>query len=443
MIITFRFKILFLVVAVALLIGLATSHPVMGINMINNMLVVIDKVDVQQSMVTITGHASGLNSNTVIVKITNPNGNLISIQQIPIDNSGQYKTKLTTTGILWHTFGTYTVTVQYGSNSTTGTFNPSEGIPKIFLEYPYHLERFGLIFVQDSFNSGKNIIVHVNSTSDPTGINVQLNATLPLGYHWGFVNFTTGNSDPNFQEQIKNTNFKIWIPHLQAHDKDAIMVTWGKISNKSSIGYSTPHEMTADDLKKLNSQQIRGLFNETSGISDKNFITAQARTDILEHLSNAEQAASLGHDYDTYTNLAYVRNNIVKDLETPSDQSAIYSKTSDLISGFGFTLPKSPLSVVIPAWIKNNAGWWHDGTIDDNTFVQGIQYMIQNGIIQVPTVEKSSSGSNVIPAWIKNNAGWWHDGTIDDNTFVQGIQYMIQNGIIVLNQPSGNLIMNQ
>ena len=37
----------------------------------------------------------------------------------------------------------------------------------------------------------------------------------------------------------------------------------------------------------------------------------------------------------------------------------------------------------IPSWIKNNAGWWADGQIDDEAFVQGIQYLITNGILQV------------------------------------------------------------
>ena len=37
----------------------------------------------------------------------------------------------------------------------------------------------------------------------------------------------------------------------------------------------------------------------------------------------------------------------------------------------------------IPGWIKNNAGWWADGTIDDNSFVSGIQYLVKAGIIQV------------------------------------------------------------
>jgi len=37
-----------------------------------------------------------------------------------------------------------------------------------------------------------------------------------------------------------------------------------------------------------------------------------------------------------------------------------------------------------------------------------------------------------IPYWVKNNAGWWATDQIDDSAFVQGIQYLVQNGIIVI-----------
>ena len=37
----------------------------------------------------------------------------------------------------------------------------------------------------------------------------------------------------------------------------------------------------------------------------------------------------------------------------------------------------------IPAWIKNNAKWWSEGTIGDSDFVSGIQYLITQGIIKV------------------------------------------------------------
>jgi len=41
------------------------------------------------------------------------------------------------------------------------------------------------------------------------------------------------------------------------------------------------------------------------------------------------------------------------------------------------------LQTDIPAWIKNNAGWWADGQIDDDSFVQGIQFLIKEGIMSV------------------------------------------------------------
>ena len=84
----------------------------------------------------------------------------------------------------------------------------------------------------------------------------------------------------------------------------------------------------------------------------------------------------------------------------------------------------------IPGWIKNNAGWWADGQIDDGSFVSGIQWLITNGIMTIPPTEQGTGSGDVIPGWIKNNAGWWADGQIDGNSFVSGLQWLISNGIM-------------
>lgn len=91
-------------------------------------------------------------------------------------------------------------------------------------------------------------------------------------------------------------------------------------------------------------------------------------------------------------------------------------------------------STVIPAWIKNNAKWWSQGQLGDDQFIQGLQYMIQHGIIQIPTQSAGSTTSTAppIPAWIKTNAGWWAAGQITDGDFIKGIQWLISNGIIVV-----------
>ena len=84
----------------------------------------------------------------------------------------------------------------------------------------------------------------------------------------------------------------------------------------------------------------------------------------------------------------------------------------------------------IPDWIKNNAGWWAEGQIDDASFLQGISYLIQNNIIVVSPTDAGSESSGTIPDWVKNNAGWWATDRIGDEAFVNAIQYLIQKGMI-------------
>ena len=48
------------------------------------------------------------------------------------------------------------------------------------------------------------------------------------------------------------------------------------------------------------------------------------------------------------------------------------------------SLPDITPTQNIPSWIKNNAGWWADGTINDDSFIQGIQFLIKEGIISLP-----------------------------------------------------------
>ena len=86
--------------------------------------------------------------------------------------------------------------------------------------------------------------------------------------------------------------------------------------------------------------------------------------------------------------------------------------------------------ISIPEWIRSNALWWSQEQIDDNTFIQGIEYLIKNNIIVIPQTQHKISESQEIPSWIRSNATWWADGQIDDNTFIQGLEFLIQKGII-------------
>ena len=90
---------------------------------------------------------------------------------------------------------------------------------------------------------------------------------------------------------------------------------------------------------------------------------------------------------------------------------------------------------IVPDWVKNNAGWWASDQIPDAAFLQGIQYLIKEGImiVEIPT-EIDSEAAEEVPGWVKNTVGWWAEDKIHDTTFVSGIEYLIGKGIIVVEQ---------
>ena len=89
-------------------------------------------------------------------------------------------------------------------------------------------------------------------------------------------------------------------------------------------------------------------------------------------------------------------------------------------------------NLMIPEWIKNNAKWWSEGTISDSDFAGGIQHLIQEKIIDIPDLleQESETVGEKIPVWVKNNAGWWANDLISEDDFLNGIKYLIKEGII-------------
>ncbi len=95
----------------------------------------------------------------------------------------------------------------------------------------------------------------------------------------------------------------------------------------------------------------------------------------------------------------------------------------------------------VPTWVKNNAGWWADGTISESEFITAIEFLVKDEIIVVPPVSVSSDTGDGVPTWVKNNAGWWADGIISDSEFVNGIQHLMMTGLIsvIVNSESSQI----
>ena len=85
----------------------------------------------------------------------------------------------------------------------------------------------------------------------------------------------------------------------------------------------------------------------------------------------------------------------------------------------------------VPVWIKNNAKWWSEGKVSDSDFTSGIQYLINEGLMVISKLPKTSQYlGEQVPEWVRNTAGWWADGLLSEDDFVKGIQYLVEQGII-------------
>ncbi|NNL58762.1 MAG: peptidase, partial [Nitrosopumilus sp.] len=47
----------------------------------------------------------------------------------------------------------------------------------------------------------------------------------------------------------------------------------------------------------------------------------------------------------------------------------------------------------VPDWVKNNAGWWADGTISESEFLTGIEFLIKENVVVVPPTTVSAQST--------------------------------------------------
>ena len=64
-------------------------------------------------------------------------------------------------------------------------------------------------------------------------------------------------------------------------------------------------------------------------------------------------------------------------------------------------------------------------------FLLGLEYLVEKGVLMISDLpEETKNQEYKIPDWVKNNAKWWSDNKISDEEFLNGMQYLIENQII-------------
>ena len=100
------------------------------------------------------------------------------------------------------------------------------------------------------------------------------------------------------------------------------------------------------------------------------------------------------------------------------------------ISGFDKGLP--PDLPKIPIWIKQSGDWWSTDQIVDSEFLEGIKFLVEKQVIEIPLFEMSSESEWKIPTWAKTAVGWWYEDKITDDEFLSIIKNLVEREIIVV-----------
>lgn len=137
-------------------------------------------------------------------------------------------------------------------------------------------------------------------------------------------------------------------------------------------------------------------------------------------------ALGLGHEdtYDSYGNAKSIMNIFTNRI---NDQNKITDMDiTNVLSIYGTDGFNSYNGKITP-WIIQNAKQYSMSLISDNDFAVAIRHLIE-----IKMIYSSSRVNNTtdIPEWLKSNAGWWADGKITDADYLDGIQYLIEKGIV-------------
>ena len=117
----------------------------------------------------------------VTIKLVAPNGNIITISQIPLNSDGSYSTFIPAHGPLWKFDGDYTISVSWGSDnnaSTTFTFisEPEEIIEEEIIE---EVEQEGVIEISEEELAEE---VEETETPEPTSVSTPASGFNALTY---------------------------------------------------------------------------------------------------------------------------------------------------------------------------------------------------------------------------------------------------------------------
>jgi len=290
-----------------------------------------------------------------------------------------------------------------------------------------------------NFGSDTELINFLKTTTSEHG------ELIGIGNHGGTIDITTMNKDEqsglikNTDDNIINfigAKPSVFIPPYGNYNADTILALQNEgihyVSSVASFDVA-PYHLKDESVFRFPSTASTGYIEQGRawyGISAK-----QTMSDIKFSVRDYGFAVVLLHPHEYSKRSGWVFEN---QLDIP--QYYELGKLIDEVKSYGLkivliddidrevTLAQSPS---IPHWFKTTVSWWTEGKTTNFDFFQSMGYLMEREIIPIQQIDGDIkfTGKN-IPTAFKNNAKLWVQNKISEKEFLNEIEILVKQGVI-------------
>ena len=377
-------------------------------------------------IILISGEVKDLFSGVpVALQIISPIGNAVIIIQLDVDTDKTFNTEVIAGGAEWDSQGTYTIIATYGAGVNPGTaettFFYTPSIPTCPPDYVTVFNECVYAFAEPPNPPSGLVAVAIS----PTRVDLSWNAptddggSLIIGYR---IDVKIGSG--SYVTLVQNTNSLVRAySHLgltsdTTYYYGVFAINSVGMSTSSNVAFVRP---TSDGgTIPLDTVPPKILTPSDIVVDATHSNGGVARFEVLA-IDDVDEIIT-SHCIPLSGSFFLIGDTLVTCSAFDSAGNAAPQKS--------FLVTVRPISLLIPDWIKEVAVFWCDDKIDDASFIEGIQYLIDNNILIVSASSSEISGSQNVPSWVKNIACWWSHNQIGDQDFASSIQYLIEHGIV-------------
>ena len=243
----------------------------------------------------------------------------------------------------------------------------------------YMVDTQGRLFETSSFMVyDYDFLANDDCSTFTDSINPGLTKTIPLCYE------IPKNLNKNFHLKIMSSAQEYCELADGNQYMDACQTREIQLPNPTQVSTSEPEPEVA---VSTNSDLTNSLENEVQKLKEKIKSLESANKklqDTIEELQN-----KIAQNGDSTPKIKKEIASFVDKTKDPQSYIDRYNNEASYKEWFKENYPDYTIHEAVgkrepvPDWIKNNAIWWSEGKLSEDDFVNGIQYLVKNGIIKV------------------------------------------------------------